>query len=284
MSTPLYIVNTEIKNTLKNLYSNPEIQELSFIIFNYVAGLSKVTCIAERNHVISNSQLESIKKVLERLLNEEPIEHITGQTDFYGYYFKVTPDVLIPRPETEELVDWIIKTNNVQKPKILDIGTGSGCIAISLDYNIDDAHVFSVDVSKKALAIAKENDSNFETNVQFIEHDILNAQVDILPTNLDILVSNPPYVRESEKALMQKNVLDYEPHTALFVDDDNALIFYEVITKIGTTLLKPNAYLYFEINEALSKGVEDILANYNYKNIETRKDINGKDRMVKAQR
>ena len=211
------------------------------------------------------------------------MQYILGTTSFYDLEFEVNNDVLIPRPETEELVAWILSnieiTKSANKLKILDIGTGSGCIAISLAKNISNSEVFAIDVSEKALAVAQKNASTNEVKVIFIEENILNTES--LHQTFDVIVSNPPYVRNLEKQEIHKNVLDYEPHLALFVeDDDDALLFYRKIAHLAQKNLSENGQLYFEINQYLGKQMIELLQEKGFKNIELKKDIYGNDRMI----
>ncbi|KQW97527.1 peptide chain release factor N(5)-glutamine methyltransferase [Flavobacterium sp. Root420] len=230
---------------------------------------------SESDFVIWNSLLGQLKK-------EVPIQYLLGKTSFYGLDFEVNENVLIPRPETEELVEWIIKENSktdkTKKLKVLDIGTGSGCIAISLAKNLPNAEVFGIDVSKKAIETSKRNAINNNVDVTFVLLDIL--ETDLLTSNFDIIVSNPPYVRNLEKEEIKKNVLDYEPHLALFVDDNDALIFYRKIAALAKSSLLENGQLFFEINQYLGKEMTDLLETMNFKNIELKKDIYDNDRMI----
>ena len=203
--------------------------------------------------------------------------------------FEVNKNVLIPRPETEELVEWIIERRKLSfgsaqddsgKIKILDIGTGSGCIAISLAKNIPNASVFAIDVSEKALVTAQKNAQSNEENINFIHKNIL--ETDDLDAQFDIIVSNPPYVRELEKVEIKKNVLDNEPHLALFVEDNDALVFYRKITELAQKNLAPNGQLFFEINQYLGKEMVELLEKMNFKSVELRKDIYGNDRMIRG--
>ena len=223
-------------------------------------------------------------KQLKELKKEIPIQYLLGKTHFYGLEFEVNENVLIPRPETEELVEWIInenlKADRTKKIKILDIGTGSGCIAISLAKNIPNAEVYAIDVSKKAIETAKRNALYNKVEVNFILQNILETEV--LKCNFDIIVSNPPYVRNLEKEEIKKNVLDYEPHLALFVEDNDALIFYRKIAELAKKNLLENGQLYFEINQYLGKETKDLLENMDFKNIELRKDIYDNDRMISS--
>ncbi|WP_264553729.1 peptide chain release factor N(5)-glutamine methyltransferase [Flavobacterium sp. N2038] len=232
---------------------------------------------AENDFVVWNSLLAQLKK-------EVPIQYLLGKTSFYGLDFEVNENVLIPRPETEELVDWIINENKgidkSKEIKILDIGTGSGCIAISLAKNLPNAKVYAIDVSKKALETAKLNAVNNKVEVTFMLKDVL--QLEVLKSDYDIIVSNPPYVRNLEKVEIKKNVLDYEPHLALFVEDNNALIFYKKIAELAQKNLLENGQLYFEINQYLGQETKNMLEEMNFKNTELRKDIYDNDRMIKG--
>ncbi|MBF4493583.1 peptide chain release factor N(5)-glutamine methyltransferase [Flavobacterium sp. JLP] len=230
---------------------------------------------SESDFVVWNSLLNQLKK-------EVPIQYLLGKTNFYGLDFEVNEHVLIPRPETEELVEWIINENKKidesKKIKILDIGTGSGCIAISLAKNLPNAEVYAIDVSKKAIETAKRNAVNNNVEVTFIFQDILIT--DELKCQFDVIVSNPPYVRNLEKEEIKKNVLDYEPHLALFVEDNDALVFYKKIASLAQNNLLENGQLYFEINQYLGKEMIDLLGKMDFINIDLRKDIYDNDRMI----
>ena len=236
------------------------------------------------NHELSFVQTDFVvwDLILNQLKKEIPIQYLLGKTHFYGLEFEVNENVLIPRPETEELVEWIInensKTDKAKTIKILDIGTGSGCIAISLAKNIPNAQVYAMDISKKAIETAKRNAMNNKTDVTFILQDVLNTEV--LKCTFDIIVSNPPYVRNLEKEEIKKNVLDYEPHLALFVEDNDALIFYRKIAALAQNNLLEDGQLYFEINQYLGDEMKDLLEKMNFKSIELRKDIYDNDRMI----
>lgn len=231
----------------------------------------------ENDFVVWDSLLKELKK-------EVPIQYLLGKTNFYGLDFEVNENVLIPRPETEELVEWIINENSKidksKKIKILDIGTGSGCIAISLAKNIPNAEVYAIDVSKKAIETAKRNAVHNKVEVNFMLQNILETET--LKCNFDVIVSNPPYVRNLEKEEIKKNVLDYEPHLALFVEDNDALIFYKKIAELAQENLSEKGQLYFEINQYLGQETRDLLEQMNFKNIELRRDIYDNDRMLKG--
>ena len=268
---------------LSNIYPETEIQSFFTILIEFKLHLSRIQLALEQNFELDNDDFEFLQNALLKLKNQIPIQYITGETAFYGLMFKVDKNVLIPRPETEELVEWILQNHkNSKSLKILDVGTGSGCIAISLAKNLPNATVFALDISAEALTIAKNNAAMNQVTVDFIQADILT--IEKLSTNFNIIVSNPPYVRELEKARMQQNVLSNEPHLALFVKDENPLLFYDKIAELAKNHLTENGVLYFEINQYLGMETVDLLKSKGFKNIELKKDIYGVDRMVKCER
>ena len=252
-----------------------EITSWYYIYMQYLLVYNRSDCIINSNQVLNKSQLSKIKQIVAELKTHKPIQYIFGKTEFYGLKIKVNEHTLIPRPETEQLVDWILKENFVTA---LDIGTGSGCIPIALAKH-KDAKVLAIDVSEDALLIAEENAKNNEVEIDFIHQDIL--QTNSLQ-KVDLIVSNPPYVLESEKEIMQENVLDYEPELALFVEDKNPLIFYKKIASLAFNFLNENGKLFFEINAKFGKETIEMLADIGFVNIELKKDLNDKDRMIKA--
>lgn len=270
---------------LLRLYPKTEIDSFFFILIDEILNLRRIDFTLEPNIKINQQKLFFLKNALERLKKEEPIQYILGKTAFYGLDFFVDENTLIPRPETEELVEWILlEIKNVKsesnKISILDIGTGSGCIAISLAKNINNATITALDVSKKALEIAKKNAKQNLATINFKEKDILLTNN--LEDSFDIIVSNPPYVRELEKAEIHNNVLQNEPHQALFVPDNNPLIFYSKIADLAKSQLTKNGLLFFEINQYLGQETLEMLTKKGFKHIELRKDLFGNDRMIKA--
>jgi len=265
---------------LKEKFSKTEIESFLNLLFEKFLGLSRLEMVLKPEINLSKEEEKQFENALKRLKNSEPIQYIIGETDFYGLKFKVDKNVLIPRPETEELVDWILKENPTSS-SILDIGTGSGCIAISLAKNLKSSKVFAWDVSEKALETAKNNAEINKAKVEFQLKNILAEKS--AAEKFDIIVSNPPYVRELEKEKMQENVLKHEPHLALFVENDDALLFYRKILKFAENNLTSNGKLYFEINEYLKEELEILLADFKIKNYFFRKDIFGKYRMLKVQ-
>ncbi|MEN8120059.1 MAG: peptide chain release factor N(5)-glutamine methyltransferase [Bacteroidota bacterium] len=276
-------ISKSFKTELKDIYPEREIQVFVEILLEFYAGLSKTDLIVKSDKTLDQTVSQQVEGALIRLKKTEPIQYIIGETEFFDLKLKVNPSVLIPRPETEELVHWIIENHkNTKKIGILDIGTGSGCIPLALKSNLLDAEVFGSDISEKALETAKGNAEINNLDVSFMHLDILKVENDKNLGEFDVIVSNPPYVRELEKELMHKNVLENEPHLALFVDDDDALLFYEAIVRFAKEHLKKHGHLYFEINEAYGNEMKKFLLENNYQDIELKKDINGKDRMIKG--
>lgn len=265
-------------------YDAMEIESFFYLILEQNHLIKRIDLALNPNLELSISEHQNWISILDQLKLEIPIQYILGKTSFCGLDFQVDKDVLIPRPETEELVDWIVsdtKINNSKTElKILDIGTGSGCIAISLKKNIPHSNVYAIDISKKALALAQKNAVANAVSVLFIEQDILSSN--ILEQQFDIIVSNPPYVRNLEKHDINKNVIENEPHLALFVEDDDALIFYKKIALLAKNYLTLNGVLYFEINQYLSTEMLLLLSDLGFKNLELRQDIYGNNRMLKA--
>jgi release factor glutamine methyltransferase len=273
---------TQFIKELSPFYDAYEAESFFYLILEDKHKLRQIDLALNHELTFSESDFVVWNSLLKELKKEIPIQYLLGKTHFYGLDFEVNENVLIPRPETEELVEWIINENSkvdrAKKIKILDIGTGSGCIAISLAKNIPNAEVYAIDVSRKAIETAKRNAANNKVEVNFILQNILETEV--LKCNFDIIVSNPPYVRNLEKEEIKKNVLDYEPHLALFVEDNDALIFYRKIAELAQKNLLENGQLYFEINQYLGKETKDLLEEMNFKNIELRKDIYDNDRMI----
>jgi release factor glutamine methyltransferase len=263
-------------------YDEMEAESFFYLILENQRQLRRIDLALNIDLLFSKEEILIWNVILDKLKLEIPIQYILGTTHFYGLEFKVNENVLIPRPETEELVEWIISSAvnmpNFKNIKILDIGTGSGCIAISLAKNIPNAEVSAIDISDKTLATAKENADLNKVAVAFIQKNILKTND--LEQQFDIIVSNPPYVRNLEKAEIKPNVLANEPHLALFVEDNDALIFYRKIAELATKNLSPEGKLFFEINQYLGKETVELLEQLHFKNSELRKDIYGNDRMI----
>ncbi|NBH89358.1 N5-glutamine methyltransferase family protein [Parabacteroides distasonis] len=309
-----------IRNSLKDIYPPGETQALVRLIMERVCGLSTYQLLLGKDKELSDTEKFKIKEIVEGLRLYKPIQYLLGIADFYGMEFKVTPDVLIPRPETAELVERIITDYRSQAPRILDIGTGSGCIAISLAKHLPRAEVAAVDISPEALTVAEENARLNQVSVSFLELDILSEgnpsfmqgklKFHVEETkvshkenksftymkpkshteettasfigNFNCIVSNPPYIMDKEKATMEANVLENEPHMALFVPDDDPLLFYRAIARFGQRHLMEGGHLYFEINALCGKETVAMLRQENYTEVELIQDLYGKDRIVKA--
>ncbi len=283
--TTITKISKTFKTELKAFYPEEEIRTFVEILLEHYAGLNKTDMVLKTNDKLDNAVVTQIEKALPKLKKQQPLQYIIGETEFYGLNLKVNPSVLIPRPETEELVDWIIKNHKKDdKISVLDIATGCGCIALALKNNLPNAELFAVDISEKALETARQNAEFNKLNVSFVQLDILEPEITKELGKFDIIVSNPPYVREQEKKLMHKNVLENEPHLALFVNDNDALIFYKAIIRFANKHLNKQSHLYFEINEAFGDEMITLLRKKGYQDIELRKDINGKNRMIKGKR
>lgn len=273
------------KRGLLRLYDTGEIEALTLMIISDISMVSKAQVKAFPEKNITQAQAEKFNNILQRLQTGEPVQYILGYTEFYGLPFKVSPAVLIPRPETEELVEWVLTSASNSKfafGHILDVGTGSGCIAISLKKNLPNSQVSAIDISIDALDVAKQNSDLNNVKVSFIKADILDLKPQISDLKFDIIVSNPPYVTQDDKTQMHINVTDFEPHTALFVSEDDPLIFYNAIAGFAIQNLATSGVVFFEINEGLGKETIELLENKGFKNIELRKDMSGRDRMIKA--
>jgi len=270
-----------IRNNLSRCYVPEETEGFINLIFEHLLGMSRLQLHLLRDGQIPEAKLTEIKNIIERLQNFEPIQYILGETEFYGLIFRVNPSVLIPRPETEELVDWILKDAPAQKATLLDIGTGSGCIPIAIAKNRPDLKLEAWDISEEAISTAKGNAKLNEVNVDFSVTDILLWHQSHLTRKYDLIISNPPYVTKSEESLMMGNVVKYEPHSALFVTDENPLIFYNEIVAFAEKYLNPGGRIYFEINEKMGFKVKELLNSY-FSDVIIRKDINGKDRMARG--
>ena len=266
---------------LGEIYHESEISAIANLIIKTETGISRLHQLYMSEQTITHSQSEKIVSICKELKTGKPIQYILGATIFYDCTIRVNNSTLIPRPETEELVDAVIKGNRGFTGKIVDIGTGSGCIAIALAANMPGADVSGIDISEEAIAMAKKNALLNGVKISFIKGDIFNFDFEIV-SKVGIIVSNPPYIRNSEKQFMSKNVLDFEPHSALFVTDSDPLVFYRTIIKAAKRILIPEGRLYFEINEAMGLPMVRLLEESRYSEILIIKDINGKERIIKG--
>lgn len=277
----------KLSQVLEEVYPETEISSFFFMILEDYLKISKTKYLTEPDLRIEESKVQKLNNVISRLKKEEPIQYIIGKTEFYGLEFNVTKDVLIPRPETEELIEWILeKSANLERNiKILDIGTGSGCIPITLKSNIVNADVHAIEVSEVALTIARKNAEENNTSIYFHKADILKIEnLNFINQDIkfDIIVSNPPYVRDLEKKEIQNNVLQNEPHLALFVPDNNPLVFYDKITDLAKIHLKKDGLLFFEINQYLGQETFNLVKEKSFTNIILKKDLFKNDRMICA--
>ena len=271
-----------IRTALNAIYSDSEIKAIGFLLLEKITGFSRTQLLVNKSTVFSPEQRKQLTSLVEKLKKNIPIQYLLGETEFCGLIFFVNESVLIPRPETEELVEWIKNDNkNMSSLHILDIGTGSGCIAIALKHEFPFAKVAAFDISEAALNTAKKNAKHSNVNIDFEKINVLDSNN--YSTKWDIIVSNPPYIPEKEKINLQKNVLCYEPTVALFVPDETPLLFYEKIARFARNHLNDGGKLYFEIHFDSGKAILDLLQSLNFKNVELRKDIAGNDRMIKAE-
>ena len=268
----------DYKLKLQSLYSPQEAESLSMWLLDHFLGIQRMDILQDKQVEVSPALEEAVIKLEKGF----PIQYITGSAPFYGRDFYVNPAVLIPRNETEELVHLIVRDNKNKALHILDVGTGSGCIPITLALEMDQPVLTAVDVSEAALTVARNNAERYDkaSTINFVRCDVLREELPV--RDLDIIVSNPPYVRESEKANMHINVLDHEPHMALFVPEDDPLVFYRIIADKGISALNPGGKLYFEINEALGRDLTELLSALGYQEINLMRDLNDKDRIVTA--
>lgn len=268
------------------IYGKEEVDSFFFMILDDYFNIFRIELALKPELSITKEEQGPMFKALDDLKNEKPIQYILGKTEFFGLQFKVNNHVLIPRPETEELVDWILQNANIESElRILDVGTGSGCIAISLAKHLVNSKIIALDISSEALELAKENANLNNVDVKFVQANILDKNINFTrDKKFDIIVSNPPYVKMKDKDQIKPNVLNYEPHLALFVEDKDPLKFFRSISKFAIANLNKEGLLFFEINEYLGNKVKKLLKDQEFRNIELRKDIFGKDRMIKATR
>jgi release factor glutamine methyltransferase len=268
------------KQKLSSIYPETEAQQISFLLINHLTGFTKTDIILDKP--LMNFDESRFQNYLEKLLNFEPIQYVTGSTEFYGLNFNVNQNTLIPRPETEELVEIIIKENKGKKNlKILDIGTGTGCIALSIANQLTDCQYYAIDISKEAIKVATQNAAELNLKVTFIEANILEWDTNKTPFPIfDIIVSNPPYVLKSDKGIMSDNVLKYEPELALFVPDEHPLKFYIAMVAFSQQFLQKNGRLYFEIHEQMGAEMLTLMKKNHFYDAEIRNDFNNKARFA----
>ena len=271
-----------IRQELQILYTEAEIDSFIRLIFKHLRGYTLTDLVLRRDEKLTLQEEIVIREITKRLLNLEPIQYIQGHTEFAGMDILVNPSVLIPRPETEELMDWVRQSERAAG-KALDMGTGSGCIALAVKKFNPETEVFGCDISSAALNTAEQNAKQNHLTVQFFKADILKWESFPWPGKFDLIISNPPYVTMSERKSMQHNVLDFEPHGALFVPNENPLMYYEAIIRFAKTWLHSAGSLYFEINEMFGMELSVLLKNHHFRRVELKKDLQGKARMIRAQ-
>lgn len=279
--TTISELKRSLTNELTTIFSKGEAQSVSRIILEHL-GFPEFSIVKEPSTVIEYKFQAEIRKIVGELKKNKPIQYVLGETEFYGINLKVDKNVLIPRQETEELVSYIIDENRHKKPVILDIGTGSGCIPIALGKHIDNTIVLAIDVDKKAIEVASENAKKNNVDVRFIDNSIFNIRSLPINRKVDILVSNPPYVTMAEKQLMNANVTEYEPEVALFVPDNDPLVFYREIIRFAEDLLADDGIIWVEINEAFGQETLALFLEAGYEKASLRRDIHGNDRFIKA--
>lgn len=278
------------QQALIGIYDKRETEAIALLVLEEITDMSRAKIKAFQDDDLAGEAIEKIQSILGELTTGRPVQYILGTAEFYGLRFLVNPATLIPRPETEELVEWVLMerqkliVENQKSVRILDIGTGSGCIAISIKKNMPGALVTAIDISADALHTAKQNAVINDVEVSFIQDDILNTTSEISKKKFDIIVSNPPYVTVEDKLRMHQNVTDFEPHAALFVPEHDPLIFYKAIADFAVTNLNPGGELFFEINESFGDEIVQLLADKGFTKIELRKDMSGKDRMLMARK
>jgi release factor glutamine methyltransferase len=286
MSPPRTIqsIRESIKKELGGLYPEREIDSLTWILCQYRLDLKRHEISLRKHEILMPPDREWFEKAISKLKSGIPVQHITGETQFFDLNLKVGPQALIPRPETEELVQWILEDHTGAPERIWDIGTGTGCIALALSSKLPGSRIYASDVSEPALELAMENARNLKLEVEFFRHDIMEEEPPVKLAGMDLIVSNPPYIPLREKKGMDPNVRDHDPHEALFVPDDDPLIYYSHIANREKSILPKGGRLYLEIHENFAAGVSSLLEKRGYGEINIKKDINGKDRMVRARR
>jgi len=273
------------QHELQELYDEDEIKALFLVVVAEKFGLNRTNYQLRKTDIVNEADKAEVLSILQDLKKHRPIQYILNKADFYGEIFQVNESVLIPRQETEELVDLIIKNHkSSQNLKIIDIGTGSGCIPITLSKHLNNALVTTIDISKEAIKTAQENAKNLKTQVQFINADIFEWEYIFSDQQYNIIVSNPPYITPGEKQHMNQNVLAYEPELALFIEESAPLIFYDVISSFALKHLTPDGDLYFEINQYLGAEMKELMVKKGFEQVKLIKDINGADRIIHAKK
>lgn len=289
MSDKSYAMSKDLFHTVLHpllpYYGESEARAIARYLLEVRFGMTQTDICMGKDKQISAEERRELENIIGRLTQKEPVQYILGQADFFGRTFFVTQDVLIPRPETEELIQWILdEQEGLASPRILDIGTGSGCIAVTLGKEMETSEITALDISSGALAIAEKNATTYDADISFLQQDFLQNGTGTVTGPWDIIVSNPPYICQTEQTEMDDNVLQYEPHSALFVPDKHPLLFYEAIGKYAQKELKPQGCLYVEINRKYGNETMELFRNIGLKDIELRKDLCGNDRMIRCRK
>jgi len=271
-----------IKKELAGIYPEREIYSLTYIILEDILNKQRHEIMLDQSHILDKHQSEKLTGIIQQLKEGLPVQYILGHTYFCGLKLNVSHQVLIPRPETEELVYWIMEREHEPVRMLADIGTGSGCIALALKKHFPETVIYATDISPGALEVARENALSHHLKIHFIRNDILSMDLSADNIYADILVSNPPYIWESEKHMMDRHILSHEPHAALFVPDDNPLVYYKAILRQSARILKPGGRIYFEIHEQAGREMKQLLQNSGFHTVQLKTDINDKDRMIAA--
>ncbi len=275
----------ELLLQLYEIYDDKESANIANWVIEYLTDFKKIDRIINKNFILNTQQVIQFADVSKELATRKPVQYVLGEAYFYGLKLKVNEHVLIPRPETEELVEWVIESyKGFLDPRVIDVGTGSGCIPIALKRTVPNAFVTALDISEDAIEVARENAAINKTDVDFVQFNFLDEAAWPELGSYDCIVSNPPYIRQYEAKQMHENVLAFEPHLALFVPDDEPLLFYKALAHFSQNHLTTNGFIFLEINEALAAAVYDLYSTFNYTSIEVKKDMQGKDRMVKIKR
>jgi release factor glutamine methyltransferase len=279
----IYEASQQLLFQLFHLYDEREARNITDLVMEHVTGWTKIDRVMNKQVPLSQPKEELLKRMMTQLLDHMPVQYVLKEAWFAGMRFYVNEHVLIPRPETEELTDWVVKDlANDEKISVLDVGTGSGCIAVTLKKRLPHAEVFACDISAEAIVVAQMNAAAHLTDISFSACDFLNPEERNLLPDTDVIVSNPPYIPVNEKASMPKHVVQYEPHTALFVGDANPLLFYEAISAFARSKLKDGGAVYVEIHEDLEPGVKQLFRKFGFRRTDTSKDLQGKQRMIRA--
>lgn len=281
-ASTIQAIRENIKKELAGLYPEREIESITGLLCRHRLALKRHEIGIRKHEILMPPDIEWFSHAISQLKKQTPVQHITGETEFFKLSLKVGPEAMIPRPETEELVQWILDDHTGEWCRILDVGTGTGCIALALASNLLDADIVATDISPRALDLARENARRLGLTVEFVLNDIRKEDLPAESSIPDLIVSNPPYIPMAEREYLDANVRDFEPPLSLFVSDEDPLLYYRHIAGLGKKVLRPGGMLYLEIHEKSGRQMKNLLQKSGFENIVLRKDINGKDRMISA--